>query len=160
MDLNMPNLGALVLKGPCCMFYTGCQVYWGLTHKAVSFWYSDFISHTHKYTQKHTEQSGPNRLTQPHKHILKPPSMRSQHISVLHWMNNSHIKNLLSTMSFLFKNYSHVEVVYMLTRFNKTKFILWNTNITDKNGANKQNTHTYTKHSKNDKGKRLGIPLF
>ena len=117
------------------------------------------LYHTHKYTQKHTEQSGPNRLTQPHKHILKPPAMRSQQISVLHWINNSHIKNLLSTMS-IFKNYSHVEVVYMLIRFNKPKFILWNTNITDKNGANKQNTHTYTKHSKNDKGKRLGIPLF
>ena len=50
-------------------------------------------------------------------------------------------------MCFLFKNYSLVEVVYLLIRFNTTKFFLWNTNNTDRNGVNKQNTHTHT-HTK------------
>ena len=45
-------------------------------------------------------------------------------------------------MSFLLKNYSLVESVYMFIRCNKTSFFLQNTNNTDRNGVNKQNTHT------------------
>ena len=45
-------------------------------------------------------------------------------------------------MSLLFKNYSLVEVAYLLIRFNKTKFFPWNTNKTDGNGVNKQNQQT------------------
>ena len=51
-------------------------------------------------------------------------------------------------MSFLLKNYSLVESVYLFIRCNKTKFFLWNTNNTDRNGVNKQNT--YTKHLEKD----------
>ena len=29
-------------------------------------------------------------------------------------------------------------------------FVIWNTNNTDKNGLNKQNTGTHTKHSEKD----------
>ena len=47
-------------------------------------------------------------------------------------------------MSFLFKNYSLVEVIYLLIRCYKTRFFLRNTNNTDRNGVNKQNTHTHT----------------
>ena len=59
------------------------------------------------------------------------------------------IKNYLtsSTMSLLFKNYSLEEVTYLLIRFNEIKFFPRNTKNTDKNGANKQNTHMHTKHS-------------
>ena len=46
-------------------------------------------------------------------------------------------------MSFLFKNYSVVEVAYLFIRCKKTKFFLWNTNNTDRNGVNKQNSHTH-----------------
>ena len=53
-------------------------------------------------------------------------------------------------MSFLLKNYSLVESVYLFIRCNKTRFFLQNTNNTDRNGVNKQNTHTHTKHSKKD----------
>ena len=42
-------------------------------------------------------------------------------------------------MYFLFKNYSLVD---LLIRWNKTKSFLWNTNNNDRNGVNKQNTHT------------------
>ena len=61
-------------------------------------------------------------------------------------------------MSFLFKNYSLVKVIYLLTRL-----FLLNANNTDRNGVNEQNTHTHThththtythKHSeKNNTGK-------
>ena len=38
------------LMGPWCVFYaTRHQVYWGLTHNVVFYWYSDLISHTHKH---------------------------------------------------------------------------------------------------------------
>ena len=60
-------------------------------------------------------------------------------------------KDLLSTMSLLFNNYSLVEVIYLLIRFNKSKFFLSNKNNTDGNGVKKQHTHTHThthKHTK------------
>ena len=51
-------------------------------------------------------------------------------------------------MSFLLKNNSLVEGIYLFIRCNKTKFFLRNTNNTDRNGGNKQNTHT--KHLEKD----------
>ena len=60
------------------------------------------------------------------------------------------MKHLLSTVYFLFKNYSLTEVVYPLIRCNKTTFFLWNTRNTDRNGVNKRNTHTHTKHLHKD----------
>ena len=45
-------------------------------------------------------------------------------------------------MSFLLKNYSLVESVYLFIRCNKIKFFPQNTNDTDRNGVHKQNTHT------------------
>ena len=45
-------------------------------------------------------------------------------------------------MSFLYKNYTIVQVAYLFIRRNKTKFFLWNTNNTDKNDVNKQKKHT------------------
>ena len=46
-------------------------------------------------------------------------------------------------MSFLLKNYSVVESVYLFIRCNETRLFLQNTNNTDRNGVNKQNTHTH-----------------
>ena len=45
--------------------------------------------------------------------------------------------------------------MYLLIRCNKIKFFLWNTDNTDKNGENKQNTHTHTHqtHKKDNIGK-------
>ena len=45
-------------------------------------------------------------------------------------------------MSLLFKNYSLVEVIYLLIWFNKTKSFQWNTKNTDRNSANEKNTQT------------------
>ena len=47
-----------------------------------------------------------------------------------------------STMSLLFKNYWLVEITYLLNRFSKSKLFPWNTRNTNKNGINKQNTHS------------------
>ena len=43
-------------------------------------------------------------------------------------------------MSFLLKNYSLVESVYLFIRCSTTRFFLQNTNNTDRNGVNKPNT--------------------
>ena len=51
-------------------------------------------------------------------------------------------------MSFLLKNYSLVESVYLFIRCNKTKFYQRNTINTVRNGVNKQNRHT--KHLEKD----------
>ena len=51
-------------------------------------------------------------------------------------------------MSLLLKNYSPVEVIYLLIRFNKIKFFPWNTKNTYRNGIKK--THKHTKHSENN----------
>ena len=53
-------------------------------------------------------------------------------------------------MSLLSKNYLVFEVTYLLNSFNKTKFFPWNIKNTARNGINKENTHTYTKHSEKD----------
>ena len=45
-------------------------------------------------------------------------------------------------MSFLLENYSLVESAYLFIRWNNTKFFLRNTYDADRNGVNKQNTHT------------------
>ena len=47
-------------------------------------------------------------------------------------------------MSFLFKYYSLVKVMYLLISCCKTRFFLWNTNNTNRNGVNIQNKHTHT----------------
>ena len=52
-------------------------------------------------------------------------------------------------MSLLFKNFSFVEVTYLLIRFKKTMSFLWNTKNTDKNSANERNTHTKCKEKDN-----------
>ena len=46
-------------------------------------------------------------------------------------------------MSLFFKNYSLVEVTYLLNRFHKT-----NSKNIEKNGVIGQNTHTHTTHRK------------
>ena len=53
-------------------------------------------------------------------------------------------------MLLLFKNFSPVEIRNLLIKFNKIKFFPWITKNHDRSGINKQNTHTYTKHSEKD----------
>ena len=62
-----------------------------------------------------------------------------QQLSVLHWMNN-----LLISKTCFTEFYKPVEVTYLLIRYNKIVFFLWNMVNTDRNGVNKQTTPTYT----------------
>ena len=80
-----------------------------------------------------------------HQHHL--PSAHSSYLYYTEFFTD--VKNLLSTMSFLYKNYSRVEVIYQLIICNKTKLFLWNANNTDKNGVNKQNIYTTNTQRKN-----------
>ena len=91
----MWSLGNLVPEWPWCVFYaTRCQVYWGLTHNLVFYWYSDLILHKHKHTNTHTYThththtqracSGASRLTHPYKHIFTPSVLFSQQLTLLH----------------------------------------------------------------------------
>ena len=57
------------------------------------------------------------------------------------------IKNLFWALSFLFKNYSFVEVINLLITCNKIKLFLLNTNNTNKNSVTKQNTSLSPKHT-------------
>ena len=66
----------------------------------------------------------------------------SKKAEIIEWII-ADMKNLLSTMSLFFKNYSLVEIMYLLIRFNKIKFFLWNTKNTDRNGINKQNKQVH-----------------
>ena len=66
-------------------------------------------------------------------------------LPVLYWIINILIQRFTlqrSTMPVLFKNYSLVEVIPLLMRFNRTKSFLWNKENTDRNGINGQKTHT------------------
>ena len=56
-------------------------------------------------------------------------------------------------MSFLFKNYSLVKVIHLLIKCCKTSFFLWKTNNADRNGVNKQSTHTHTHQTPNTQRK-------
>ena len=116
-------------------------------------WYSDLISHTHIHTNIHNTLRPINWHTYIKMNLHHPPCVHSS--CLYHTLNNSLISKVYFPMSFLFKNYSLVEVVYFHIRCNKTKFFLWNTNNTDKNDANKKNTHT--KHlEKDNTGKEGG----
>ena len=125
----MSSLGTLVPERPCYVFHT--------------------------YTQRYTAYSGTNRLTHPYKCILTPPAMCSQQLSVLHWIIHWYQKR--SIMYFLLKNQSLVESVYLFIRCNKTRFFLRKTNNTDRNGVNKQNTHT--KHLEKDNTGKITLLL-
>ena len=83
MELHMSSLGTLVPEGPWCVFYaTRRQVYWGLTHNVVFYWYSNLILQTHKHTQ-HTQ--GPVDW---HTHInICLHHLLCAHSSYLRWLN-------------------------------------------------------------------------
>ena len=48
----------------------------------------------------------------------------------------------MSTMSLIFKNYSLVQVIFVMIRFHKTKSFLRKTKNIKRNGVNEQNTQT------------------
>ena len=91
------------------------------------------ITHTHTHT--HTAHSGVSRMIDPYKYIFKPTVTCSQQLSLLQWMKNSMTSNIFFPYCLFFSK-------IMLIRCYKTRFFLWNTNNTDRNGVNKTHTHT------------------
>ena len=99
MDLHMSNLGTLVPEGPWCVFYaTRHQIYWALTKDVVFtdtlIWYQ---------TQTHANKHWHTHINIYLHHLLCP---HSSYLYYLKWLNEqfTDAKNLLFTMSFLFKN--------------------------------------------------------
>ena len=128
----MFSLGTLVPEGSWYVLYAKGIKFTEIWNM-VFYWYSDLISHT----QTHTAHSEASRLTCPYNIYLH--YLLYAHSSYLYY-----IKWLLSTMSFLFKNYSIVKVIYLLIRCYKTRFFQWNKDNTDRNGVIQQNTHIHT----------------
>ena len=64
--------------------------------------------------------------------------------AAIHWMSNFLIEKFLlkrSAMSLLFQNYSLVEIIHVLIRFNENKSFPPNTRNTDRNDINGQKTY-------------------
>ena len=81
MGVHISSLGILVPERSWCVsFAIRCQIYWGLTHNVVFYWYPDLISHT----QAHTAHSGASRLTHPYKYMFAPSVVCSQQLPLLH----------------------------------------------------------------------------
>ena len=102
------------------------------------FWYSNLISHTQTQSHKqiHTAHSGARRLTHPHKYIFTPPTICSQQLSLLHWMDNALISKNYFPRCLFFSRIIHLQRWY----------ICWLEAIrlgsSNNTGVNKQNTHT------------------
>ena len=116
-----------------------------MTWLLVAFWFE--ITDSNKHIQ---EKQG---LVYWHTHkTLRPPVRCTQQLPVLHWMNNLLIQTVTlqrPTISLVSKNYSPVEDISLLIRFNKTKYFLWTTMNTDRNGVNEQKIH-FTHKAKNN----------
>ena len=153
MDLHMLSLVTLVPEGPWYVFYaTRHQVYWGLTHNVAFCCYSTLIwyqahtsTHTHTHTHTHTCTQGPVDW---HSHIniylCHLLCAHSSYLYYIEWIIHRCQEFTFHNVFFFPKKYSLVEVIYLLIRCCKTRFFLWNTNKTDRNGVNKQNIHIIT----------------
>ena len=131
MGLNLSSLGSNYQQQFCCFFETDDFV-------LLVLWFD--ITYTDKHRTEHTRT---NRSTRPYQDILTPSVMCTQPLRVSRWIDNSLVQKFTlqrPAMSLLFKNYSLIEVIYLLIRFNKIKLFLWNTMNTDRNGVNEQNT--------------------
>ena len=72
----------------------------------------------------HTAHSETSRLTHPYKYIFTSLCAHSSYLYYTEWIIHWYHKNSLSTLSFLFKNYSLVKVIHLLIRCFKTRFFL------------------------------------
>ena len=83
----------------------------------------------------HSQHAGTNILICTQKILLLPRVMCTQLPPILHRMSNTLIQKFTSqrpTMSFLLKNYSLIELIYLLVGFSKTKSFFWNKECCEK----------------------------
>ena len=128
----MSSIDTLVQEEPCVLYTIRYQIYRGLTHNeyfgGTLIWY-------HTQIKTYNTNTRAKRLTHSYKYISKSPVMCSQQLSVFHWITNCWYQKStseISSLSLLFNNYPLVEITYLLSRFSKTKFFLWDTKNTDK----------------------------
>ena len=149
MGLNLLSIGNLVLAAPYCIFYAkGIKLIKVLTQMT---WFSLGILVHNTKTDKNTEDTQGPILLPTHKHILWQTAIWAQHLAIPQWMNNFLIQKFSlqrSTISFLFKDYSLLEVMHVLIKCSKTKSFLWNTKNTSSNGINGLNTYNTQRERK------------
>ena len=58
---------------------------------------------------------------------------------IIQWYQNFTFHNIFSVQKSI-----HLKIIQLLIRCYKTRFFLWNTNNTDRNGVSKQHTHAHT----------------
>ena len=101
------------------------------------------ITHTNTHTHEDTQHTqGPVNW---HAHInIYLYHLLCSHSSYLyytewitHWYQKFTFHNVFS-----FQKLCACKVIYLLIRCYESRFFLWNTNNTDRNGVNKQKTHT------------------
>ena len=87
-DFVHPKPPHLLLTLPLTMSFTQQGVkYWSLVD--MTWLFANTLIRYHTQTHKVV-----SRMTYPYRYILTPPAMYSQHLSVLHWMNNFLISKL------------------------------------------------------------------
>ena len=111
----------LVPQRPCGVFYATRRRFTEVQH--ITWFFASTLIWCHTNKQRHTAHTGTNRMTYAYKYILTPPVFCSQHLYVLHSMNNQKLTLQSSLISWLFKNHWLVEVIYHLIRSNKVKVV-------------------------------------
>ena len=107
------------------MWFFAITLIWYCTHQHI--WYCTHQhTHTHTKTQRHAIHSGARRLTLTHLNIYTTCYVLTATIFITLNDPFTDIKNLLTTMYFLFKNYSLAQIIYLLSRCYRTTFFLWN----------------------------------
>ena len=107
------------------MWFFAITLIWYCTHHHI--WYCTHQhTHTHRKTQRHATHSGARRLTLTHINIYTTCYVLTAAIFITLNDQFTDIKNLLTTMYFLFKNYSLAQIIYLLSRCYRTTFFLWN----------------------------------
>ena len=107
------------------MWFFAITLIWYCTHQHI--WYCTHQhTHTHTKTQRHAIHSGARRLTLTHLNIYTTCYVLTATIFITLNDPFTDIKNLLTTMYFIFKNYSLAQIIYLLSRCYRTTFFLWN----------------------------------
>ena len=130
MDLNLTCLGSLVPATPC-VFCNNASNILNVWHGLHCFcWCSDLILHTQTNTPR---THGANRLT--NIKVYTNTICAHNNYPELRWLNNLVKQKFTlqnSTMYFLFKNYSLVEIRCLLIRSSKANSLLWSQRVTIK----------------------------
>ena len=126
-DLHWSSFGNSILPESYFVFYaTRCQVYCRFDADNMTFANTLIsISHTQTNTQHHVEGPIDWHINIYYRHLLCAHSSYLYYVELItHWYQNF----ILQRSPIL----CFSKIAYLLIRFNKTKYFLWNTKNTDK----------------------------